>query len=542
MRGGHRPLPEADGVVGLLDGPAGAYVHVPFCERICPFCPYNKVRAREDLAERYLAALAREVDALSGAYGRRTGAPFRSVYVGGGTPTLYPDALGELLARLPCDGERAVEVLPSHATPERLDQLAAIGFTAVSIGAQSFHDPVLRRLGRPHDAATALAGVHAALGRFACIDVDLIVDVDVEGDAPGAGAPTGAFLADVEICFAAGVDQVSTYPLMRFGYAPFGRATPQRHREHAVLAAATDLAERMGYERRSVWTFNRRGSAPYTSITRRRFLGMGAGATSATGHDFLVNHFGVGTYAASVEDGRLPIARRLHLGRWAGAGYEAFWQAYAGSISPAMLAEVYGPAVGAVARRGLAPLRWAGLLTREGDALSLTPRGFDVYHDLERAVTYQLIEPLWGEMLREHATERADVAPCPALTDGVPSAGTGGHRVGREAEDRGGRGFWARPENARRGRLWQVVRWAAERPQDPAPFSRADLVRSVHEDGEEGRHVRVNDRHEHDGVEHQVDEEHEGQRPGPREDESLEERERDRQGRAPRPVPELPEE
>jgi len=441
MEGGHRPLSGADGVVGLLDGPAGAYVHVPFCERICPFCPYNKVRARDDLAERYLAALDREVDALAAAYHRRSGAPFRSVYVGGGTPTLYPDALGELLTRLPCDGERAVEVLPDHATPERLDQLAAIGFDAVSIGAQSFHDPVLRRLGRPHDAAMALAGVRAALGRFACVDVDLIVDVDIEADGPDAAVPPGSFLADVEVCFDAGVDQVSTYPLMRFGYAPFGRATHQRRREHAVLAAATDLAERMGYERRSVWTFNRRGSAPYTSITRRRFLGMGAGASSVTGRDFLVNHFGVGAYAASVEDGRLPIARRLHLGRWAGAGYEAFWQAYAGNVTPAELAQAYGPAVGAVARHGLTPLRWAGLLERRGDALNLTRRGFDAYHDLECAVTYQLIEPLWGEMLREHTAERADVAPC------------SGHS-----------GFWARPENARRSRLWQVVRWAAERP------------------------------------------------------------------------------
>jgi oxygen-independent coproporphyrinogen-3 oxidase len=142
-------------VVGLLDSPAGAYVHVPFCERICPFCPYNKVRARRDLAERYFAALDREAAALAAEYRRRFAVPFSSLYVGGGTPTLYPDALADLLARLPTTGERAVEVLPDHATPDGLDRLAAMGFSAVSIGAQSFHDGVLRHLGRPHDAATA---------------------------------------------------------------------------------------------------------------------------------------------------------------------------------------------------------------------------------------------------------------------------------------------------------------------------------------------------------------------------------------------------
>jgi len=171
------PLRGAQAVVRMLDGPAGAYVHVPFCERICPFCPYNKVRARADLADRYFAALVREVDALVAAYRHRSGGDLTSLYVGGGTPTLYPDALADLLARLPAQGERAVEVLPTHATPDGLDRLRGTGFDAVSIGAQSFHDEVLHALGRPHDAADARAGVAAAVGRFRCVDVDLIVDV-----------------------------------------------------------------------------------------------------------------------------------------------------------------------------------------------------------------------------------------------------------------------------------------------------------------------------------------------------------------------------
>ena len=72
--------------------------------------------------------------------------------------------------------------------------------------------------------------------------------------------------------------------------------------------------------------------APYTSITRRRFLGMGAGSSSFAGRDFYVNHFGVATYAEAVEHDRLPVARWLHLGRWGGAAYDTFWQAYAGGV------------------------------------------------------------------------------------------------------------------------------------------------------------------------------------------------------------------
>jgi coproporphyrinogen III oxidase-like Fe-S oxidoreductase len=391
-----------DEVLAMADSPVGAYVHVPFCERICPFCPYNKVVPRADQPDRYFAALGREIEALLRAGAGGSGG-FPSLYVGGGTPTLYPDRLGEVLARIPVTGERAIEVLPTHATPPRLESLASLGFTAVSIGAQSFSDEVLRCLRRPHDAATARAAVRAAVGRFDLVDVDLIVDVELDERL------AGRFLRDLDECFRLGADQVSTYPLMRFGYTPFGRAAHDRRREHEVLAEATRIAHAHGYERRSVWTFNRRGAGTYTSITRRRFLGLGAGASSFLGRDFLVNHFGVETYIAAVESGRLPIARWLHLGQVGGVAYDGFWQAYAGRICPAELDP--DPLRARSLEALLVPLAAAGLLRRTPGAgatsFALTERGFDHYHDLERWVTYRMIEPLWGQMLAEHEREGA---------------------------------------------------------------------------------------------------------------------------------------
>jgi oxygen-independent coproporphyrinogen-3 oxidase len=383
-------------VVASCDGPVGSYVHVPFCSSICPFCPYNKVLARDDLARRYFAALADEIGWYVEALHRCGRSSFTSLYVGGGTPTLYPRALASIIEALPVDGERAVEVLPTHGTVQRLDELARIGVTAVSIGAQSFHDDVLARLHRPHDAAASLDAVRNALGRFDCVDVDLIVDVAWDDDE----ALAGAFVSDVRRCFELGVDQVSTYPLMRFGYTPFGSAHHDRRREHETLARVTDLAIAHGYERRSVWTFNRRGAQPYTSITRRRFVGMGAGSASFTGQDFYVNHFGIDAYVDDVVQGRVPIARWLHLGRLAGGVYDAFWQAYAGRVG----------------------------------RYRLDRRAFDAYHDLERLVTYQLIEPLWAQMLTEHV------------------------------DSEGGAG-WAQPTRARSGRAWSLASAVLERPR-----------------------------------------------------------------------------
>lgn len=359
-----RPTLTAPALVDACDRAPGAYVHVPFCTQICPFCPYNKVRADRALADLYFPALRNEVDWYADAVRASQHRRFTSLYVGGGTPTLYPQRLAELVAALPHSAECAVEVLPTHATPSGLDRLLASGFTSVSIGAQSFHDPVLRRLNRPHTATHSLDAVRTAVGRFSCVDVDLIVDVAWDDDEDTAGA----FLSDVQRCFDLGVDQVSTYPLMRFGYTPFGTARHDRRREHAVLRDAEALAGKAGYQRSSVWTFTRPGGATYSSITRRRFIGMGAGSASFVGTDFVVNHFGLDAYVRDVDAGRVPVARWLHLGRVPGRAYDAFWQAYAGSL----------------ARRRLGP------------------RGFDAYHDLERWVTYHLIEPLWAQMLAEH--------------------------------------------------------------------------------------------------------------------------------------------
>lgn len=413
-------------VVELADGPLGAYVHVPFCARVCPFCPYNKVIPRAGQPERYFEALLAEARGYVAA-GAAGATGFTSLYVGGGTPTLFPDLLRPVLQALPVAGERAIEVLPSHATPDRLDDLRGLGFTAVSIGVQSFSDEVLHHLRRPHDARQAREALASAVGRFDLVDADLILDVEYDD------AHAGTFLRDLVRCFDLGVDQVSTYPLMRFGYTPFGPATHDRRREHEVLAEATRLAAEHGYERRSVWTFNRPDSPSYTSITRRRFLGLGAGASSFLGRDFLVNHFGVETYIAAVDAGRLPLARRLHLGRLGGPSYDGFWQAYSGRLCPP--ARGSGEPAGILLRAAAAVMAAGGLLAPAGPGgcRALTPRGFDRYHDLERWVTYHLIEPLWSEMLAQHASE-------------------------------GGRAGWAAPESARRRRLWNVVDALTRRP------------------------------------------------------------------------------
>lgn len=383
-------------------GAPGLYVHIPFCASICPFCPYNKVRYEAPLANRYLRALRSEVDA----YVEHGFVEFESLYVGGGTPTLCMRGLADVMQSISIRGERAIEVLPTHATPARLRRLRDLGFNYVSLGIQSFDDRLLRYLRRPHKVEQNYRALDNVRGQFDCVDVDLIFDVAFEDEQ--------VFLNDLQTCLEAGVDQVSTYPLMRFGYTPFGKSAHRPDEEHRLLSLAADVAASFGYERRSVWTFNKTGALPYTSITREFYLGCGAGAGSYSGSQFFVNHFSVSRYINAVENGRLPIARRTNLGTATAAAYYLFWQLYTGKLNPRRFAQHFPGEI--ALSLGLDVLRIAGYVQQEQGDYTLTDSGYAAYHDLERWVTYNFIEPLWADMMREHEAAPDDYR-LPGLTD-----------------------------------------------------------------------------------------------------------------------------
>ena len=383
-------------------GTPGLYIHIPFCASICPFCPYNKVRYDAALARRYLRSLQLEVDAYTAAGFTE----FQSLYVGGGTPTLCLRGLADILPGITITGERAIDVLPGHATPARIRRLQDLGFNYISLGIQSFDDTLLRYLRRPHKAAQNYRALENVRGQFDCVDVDLIFDVAFEDEQ--------VFLHDLQTCLEAGVDQVSTYPLMRFGYTPFGKSAHSPEAEHRLLSLAAEIAESFGYERRSVWTFNKVDTLPYTSITREFYLGCGAGAGSYSGALFFLNHFSVSRYINALENGELPIARRTALGTASAAAYYLFWQLYTGKLSPRRFAERF-PGETALSM-GLDVLRIAGYVREQEGDYYLTDSGYAAYHDLERWVTYNFIEPLWADMMREHETAPDDYR-LPGLSD-----------------------------------------------------------------------------------------------------------------------------
>ena len=128
----------------------GLYVHIPFCRRICSFCPYCKVPYEKETLDRYVDSLIKEIHMA----GRQNAGKKQvsSLYLGGGTPALAIERLGDIIHAINChfmitDGI-GLELHPADVVPEVLLKLKELGITKISIGIQSFQDKFLKLLGR----------------------------------------------------------------------------------------------------------------------------------------------------------------------------------------------------------------------------------------------------------------------------------------------------------------------------------------------------------------------------------------------------------
>lgn len=368
----------------------GLYVHVPFCQRICTFCPYNKTLYDAQLADRFTESVHLELAMLMPALLQRR---VTSVYIGGGTPTLLPTLIEDICfiaGDLHLPGEIGVEVLPNHATPALLRRLRGYGVSHVSLGVQSFDDRVLSFLGRSHDARTARRAVDAVLSAgFDCVDVDLVFDVTSFGER--------GVVRDAEELFALGAGQLSVYPMMRFAYTAVGDHKNHDERaEKRALRAIDRAGRRHGYQRTSVWTFNKDPARRYTSITREHYVGLGPSGSSFLDGTFTINTFDTEAYVELLRRPTLPVVMRSDMGGRAAMSYYLFWRFYEGSVHRGRFFQLFGVQVERHFHALLALLGVAGALRVQGDTYQLTPLGFDLFHTVERWVTYNFIEPTWA--------------------------------------------------------------------------------------------------------------------------------------------------
>lgn len=281
------------------------YLHIPFCERLCPYCSFNRFVFEENLCRDYFRALRKELLLY-----RDLGYDFGGIYVGGGTPTVLIDELTETIA-LARDSfhirELSVETNPNHLTEDRLTALQRAGVNRLSVGVQSFDDGLLRKMDRydKYGSGTKIAErIRNTLGRFGTVNADMIFNFPTQTEA--------MLDHDLDTLLAVGVDQVTWYPLMvsdstkkkvmetlghvdsrqeeRFYHRIVGRLVPQ-------------------YRFSSAWCFSR-GKAMIDEyiVDYDEYAGLGSGSIGYLNGVCYANTFDIQTYITQIDRGELPLA------------------------------------------------------------------------------------------------------------------------------------------------------------------------------------------------------------------------------------------
>ena len=276
--------------------PLGLYIHIPWCIRKCPYCDFNShERPGAGIPEaEYVDALVNELRRGSGALpslqipdSHRQGNDSRSietVFFGGGTPSLFS---GESIARildplqhqgsLASGAEITLEANPGTAEAGRFAGYREAGVNRLSIGAQSFDDGALNRLGRIHSGAEAqTAFAMARDAGFNNINLDLMFGLP--------GQDEGEALRDLETAIAMAPEHISWYQLTLEANTVFWRRPPPLPEGSVIEAiqhAGNALLEGAGYARYEVSAFARPDKQCRHNLNYWRFgdyLGIGAGA------------------------------------------------------------------------------------------------------------------------------------------------------------------------------------------------------------------------------------------------------------------------
>lgn len=362
-------------------GSVSLYIHIPFCEAKCAYCDFNSHAGLERLYDDYVDALVEEMAIAGGRFSPLRG---RTIYLGGGTPTV----LGLQQLKRILDGclqtfvidegaEVCCEANPGTVDLRYLESLRHLGVGRLSLGVQSLQDDELQLLGRVHTSAQAREAYEMArLAGFENVNLDLIYAFP--------GQTLKRWRATLEGAIALGPEHLSLYPLSLEEGTPLWRRV-QRGEVRATedeLAAemyllAEELLEAYGHYEISNWA--KPGYESRHNLTYWRnegYLGFGAGAHSYYERRRSWNVAWPEEYICRLKAGEsaregeevietpLEIAETLFMGLRLSEGveFEGFQHRFGRDLST-----LYGPQLGEL-------VAW-GLLEVNGRGIRLTPRG-----------------------------------------------------------------------------------------------------------------------------------------------------------------------
>lgn len=265
--------------------PLSLYVHIPWCERKCPYCDFNSHPATAaGLPENdYIKALITDLDShLPQIWGR----PLSTIFIGGGTPSLFSEAgidklLSDIRQRLPFNDltEVTMEANPGTLEQNKLPGFRNAGVNRLSLGVQSFNDAALKRLGRIHDADQARRAIEAARkAGFNSFNIDLMFGLPEQTLAQA--------LADIDSALAYAPPHLSLYQLTIEANTAFARQQPTLPDQDQVADMQTCLQARIalgGMAQYEVSAYSQPGQICQHNANYWQFgdyVGIGAGAHS----------------------------------------------------------------------------------------------------------------------------------------------------------------------------------------------------------------------------------------------------------------------
>ena len=359
--------------------PLSIYVHVPFCAAKCAYCDFASFPGREGEWERYFQALSAE---LRGWREALRSHEIRTVFFGGGTPTLVPAAyIAGVLDALPAapDAEISIEGNPGTLTPEKLAAYRAAGVNRLSLGAQSFDDGMLKALGRVHTAAQIAGGVAMARDAgFENVSLDLIYGLP--------GQEMGQWIDTLDAAVALGVEHLSAYSLIVEPGTPMaarvaaGEAVlPGDDETIAMQREANARLAAAGYRRYELSNYARPGFECRHNLvywTRGEYLGLGCAAHSLMDGCRFHNPASLDEYLAG--------ERRLDSERLTGADAREETLMLSTRLARGLDLEAWQAAFGEPFHRGreaaLRRLQDGGLAEMTKGFLRLTPRGMELHN------------------------------------------------------------------------------------------------------------------------------------------------------------------
>ncbi|MBE2895788.1 heme anaerobic degradation radical SAM methyltransferase ChuW/HutW [Pasteurellaceae bacterium HPA106] len=238
-------------IVHAIDGDVLAYIHIPFCASHCIFCGFYRNRWQDDQSavytDRVIAQLQFE------AAQRHDHGQIRAVYFGGGTPSaLHTHDLVRLIRAcydylpLSDDCEFTIEGRISHFEVEKAQACIDAGANRISIGVQTFHSPLRKRLGRKHSGEQAVDYLHALSELNAVVVADLIFGLPSQNDEIWA--------RDIAIAAQLPIAGLDIYAFNNYAHLPINRLI-----EHGTLPPPASFAQQSVHYAYAVETLQEHG-------------------------------------------------------------------------------------------------------------------------------------------------------------------------------------------------------------------------------------------------------------------------------------------